>query len=184
MGCFNQACSLSGTPIREDDPVYVVFLKSAFGPHTTIQIEGRHIQMVLQGTYNDYGGFKEILRGDAEDVVSFRKLVKDRKDLDRLHFWVSQEAWDWAQTVPLDSFKEQILSYRDPFEKHEWSRWFYEEVYRVIWAHEKVWRNPLSGYAMCHQIEDIDGDFSAIRSLYEGVTVPRLEKIKAWYDAV
>lgn len=193
MGCFSEACSLSGTPIREGDDCYLVVISKELPPRYTLDLQPKFISAVIRGKYNDYGWIEDVVPGYEADYAKIEPLYESRELLNRLHFFVSAEAWTWAQgryaevtAFDMDEVHANEIEAKNPKlaatirEVHKRPAWF-QEVNRIIHAHRCVWRNPLSGYNVSHQLWDHDDDFAAIRDLFKNVTEVRLINIEEQY---
>lgn len=178
MGCFNEGCSISGTPILYKEEAYLVVLNDIYSARAaeTLQLDTRKIEFVLAGIYDNYGAFNPYTRSTKADEKKFEVLYNDRDISERLHFWVSKEAWDWAQIryADLEIYTDWLYdtSHRFSIPKP----WWHDEVARIFAAHRELWRNPLSGFMCSFQSHSPKDEFSAASEAF-GITKTRYQRM-------
>jgi hypothetical protein len=101
MGCFDVVCALTNVPIHVGEKCHLVILKKdvdwEYGVTWMTTSETHYsssTSTVFHGTYDDYGSIEVTGKLTKEMGKVLEEFDEDR---DRLHFFVCELAWQWAQ---------------------------------------------------------------------------------------
>src|SRR5271157_2209173 len=101
MGCFDVVCALTNVPIHVGEKCRLVILKKDvdwdYGVVWMATSETHYSSTnctVFDGTYDDYGSIEVTGKLTKERGKVLEEFDEDR---DRLHFFVCDMAWQWAQ---------------------------------------------------------------------------------------
>lgn len=117
MGCWNETCFVTRTPIFQGDKVAMVVLALDFPASALIDFSMFRFQKAIEtiefGTYNDYGWIEEVDGATSKDM-HLRMKARKPEPYERALF-VHQKVWDRILAIPdkdspYDFYKRVLVS--------------------------------------------------------------------------